>query len=176
MGSHWLSEFKNMMEKFEKAYLLNGNERHCSPQFTTISEVGVCCKFTYQLRPVSTLNPTFPSPMLQPVGSFQNAASIKSLPLGTFNGFPALLLECLWPHLMLWGTFATSQYFHPKTLHSSHLRSIFAPSLCPYLVCSAPQIFAWLPPPRGSSGKTFSTTQTHLGTSTVYSLLALIYL
>ena len=34
--------------------------------------------------------------------------------VGTFNGFPELLLGCLWLHLMLWGSFATPLHFYPQ--------------------------------------------------------------
>lgn len=171
MGSHWLSEFKNMMEKFEKAYLLNGNEGHCSRQFTTICEAGVL------QVPLSTpaceySQPYVSIPILQPVASSRNAASIKTLSCGNLQWLPSTS-----PRRSLASSHASGCLCHPTifspqntTFLTSQVRFCSLSLPLPGLLC--PQIFAWLPPPRGSSEKTFSTTQTHLGTSTVYSLLA----
>lgn len=60
------TEFEMMVEKFEKSCLLNGNKGHSSSQFTTTAW---CVLQVYQVWPVNTLNPTSPSPMLQPMES-----------------------------------------------------------------------------------------------------------
>lgn len=144
MGSHWLSEFKNMMEKFEKAYLLNENEGHRSPQFTVICEVGVlqvhlstpACEYS---QPYGSI------PILQPVASFRNAASIKTLPCGNLQWLPSTSPRsargCLC-HPTIFSpqntTFLTSQV-HFCTL-SLPLPGLLCPrSLLGYLLLGVPQ-------------------------------------
>lgn len=89
--------------------------------------------------PVNTLNPAFPSPMLQPMGSFTIWLPSSPCPVRTFHGSPVLLLGRLWPHAM--GCLRHRTPFHSKTLHSSHLRSLHHLCICSLplgLVCSAP--------------------------------------
>lgn len=99
--------------------------------------------------------------------------------MGAFSCFPTLLQECLRPRFTQLSASATPLPFHQKTLSSSHLQSLHhlcTLSLPRGLLGSASALGSATFSFRlhgDSSGKTSLTTQTHLGTSTIYSFLAL---
>lgn len=81
----------------------------------------------------------FLAPLFSLCDLFQTWLSSSHHTVGTFNGFPELLLGCLRLHLMLWGSFATPVHFYPQDT-VFHTCQAFAPSLhllsVPCLVCS----------------------------------------
>lgn len=118
----------------------------------------------------------FLAPRFSQCDLFQTWLSSSHLTVGTFNGFPELLLVCLRLHLMLWGSFATPVHFYPQdtVFHTSGLCPVFASSVCPLPgMFSRSSLIGYLLL-QGTYGflqENFLTTQTHLETSLVYSLL-----
>lgn len=110
-----------------------------SPPLSSRPQLGVCCTFIYQVWPVNTSPLHFLAPRFSQCDLFQTWLSSSHLTVGTFNGFPELLLVCLRLHLMLWGSFATPVHFYPQDT-VFHTCQAFAPSLhllsVPCLVCS----------------------------------------
>lgn len=103
------------------------------PPPSSQGQIGVCCMFMYQVWPCEYSHPRISFPPASANGIFTIWFPSSPCPVRTFNGFPALLLGCLWPHLMLWGSFATPIHFTPKHClpHISGLCTISASALCP---------------------------------------------
>lgn len=112
------------------------------PPLSSQGQLGVCCMFIYQVRPREYSQPCISFPHASANGIFYNLAPIKSLP---WENLPWLLPSAA-PRVSLTSSHAMGCLchctpFHPKTLHSSHLRSLHHLCICCLplgLVCSAP--------------------------------------
>lgn len=113
------------------------------PPLSSQGQLGVRCMFIYQVRPREYSQPRISFPRASANGLFYNLAPIKSLPCENLQWLPSAAPRMSLTSSHAMGCLCHPNPFHPKTLHSSHLRSLHHICICSLplgLLCSAPAL------------------------------------